>query len=97
MRGLLRVLGDAAAKSGVPVQTERGPQALQTGIVGFFEPWKVRWSLQRAKLSIAIAPGEFQWILSDARKERGPDAARLEAFQATLLEGSREWLRNGNR
>jgi len=46
---------------------------------------------------MTIAPGEIQWNLSDARKEKGPDAERLEIAKRALLEGTRTWIRNGNR
>ena len=46
---------------------------------------------------MTIAPGEIQWNLSDGRKEKGPDAERLEIAKRELLEGTRAWIRNGNR
>jgi hypothetical protein len=95
--GLRRALVDACARAGIRIQLEPGPRELQTGLVGFFEPFKVRWPFEKARVTMTMAPGEFQWNLLRARKEKGPDAARLELLKEELLEGTRNWLRNGNR
>ena len=95
--GLRRVLEAAAARAGVSVRLEPGPRALQTGFVGFFQPFLVRWAFAKATLTMTIAPGEFQWNLGHARKERGRDAERLDVLKQSLLEGARAWLRNGSR
>jgi len=95
--GLRRVLEAACARAGVALRLDPGPRDLQTGFVGFFQPFLVRWPFARAKLTMTIAPGEIQWNLSDARKEKGPDAERLDIAKRELLEGTRAWIRNGNR
>jgi len=95
--GLRRVLESACGRAGVALRLDPGPSDLQTGFVGFFQPFLVRWPFARAKLTMTIAPGEIQWNLSDGRKEKGPDAERLEIAKRELLEGTRAWIRNGNR
>jgi hypothetical protein len=95
--GLRRILVDACANVGIPIQVDPGPRELQKGMVGFFEPFTIRWPFAKARLAMTIAPGEFQWNLLSARKETGPDALRLESFKHELLERTRTWLRNGNR
>ena len=95
--GLRRVLQAAAAKAGIPITLLLGPRELQQGLVGFFEPFLVRWPFEKARLTMTMAPGEFQWNLMRARKEKGRDAGRLEALKTELLEGTRAWIRNGNR
>lgn len=95
--GLRRVLGSAASRASIAVRLDPGPRDLQTGFVGYFQPFLVHWPFAKATLVMTIAPGEFQWNLGRAKKERGPDAERLEVFKKELLEGTRGWLRNLNR
>ncbi len=95
--GLRRALEVACSRAGVPVRLDPGPRELQSGMVGFFQPFLVRWPFTKAQLTMTMAPGEFQWNLMGARKEKGPEAQRLEAFKRELLEQTRGWLMNGNR
>ena|SRR6266540_2998282 len=95
--GLRRALETACARTGIPLRLDPGPRELQMGPVGFFRPFLVQWPFARAKLTMTIAPGEFQWNLSHARKEKAADAQRLDAFRRDLLAGTRDWIRNGNR
>ena len=97
VRGLIRVLHAAGAGAGVPYRLEAGPHELQTGMVGFFEPYKIRLPFVRATLAMVIAPQEFQWILKNAAKEPAPWSERLPEFRRLIEIGTREWLRNGNR
>jgi hypothetical protein len=97
IRGLLRVLDDACRVAGVSYRLERGPRELIRGMVGYFEPYKIRLPFAKAILELAIAPAEFQWVLRKSKNEPSENAARLEQLKASLLEGTRQWLRNGNR
>lgn len=97
VKGLLRVLEATCARAHVPYRLVPGRRDLQTGPVGFFEPHKIVLPFPRARLAMTIAPGEFQWVLTGAKKEKGVEAERLEALRAALLEQTREWLRRGNR
>lgn len=97
VRGLLQVLDSACSRAGVPVRLEAGTRQVNAGLVGFFEPHKIVLPFARARLMLAVAPAEFQWVLQNARKEKGAGAGRVEALQRELLTGTREWVRRGNR
>jgi hypothetical protein len=97
VRGLLRVFDDACRVAGLSHRLERGSRELIRGMVGYFEPYKIRLPFAKATLSLTIAPAEFQWILSNSRKEPAGNVPKIEQLKASLLEGTRQWLRNGNR
>jgi len=97
IRGLIRGLEAACSRAAVPLRLERGPRELQSGLIAAFVPVRIHLRFERATLLLAIAPGEFQWILKDARKERGSAAAQVDALRRALLEETRTWVRNGNR
>jgi len=97
VRRLIPVLHAAGAGAEVPYRPEAPPHELQTGMVGFFEPYKIRLPFVRATLEMVIAPQEFQWILKNAGKEPAPWSERLPEFRRLIEIGTREWLRNGNR
>jgi len=97
VKGLMRALGAACARAGLAHQFTKGPRGLQEGVVSAFEPYKLGLPFRRAELILAIGPGEFQWILKHANKERPPLSDRLEILKRGLLEEMRVWLRRGNR
>ena len=97
IEGLLRALRTACEKTGVGYRLVRGPRELYQGFVASFQPWKISLPFRKARLVLAIGPGEFQWILKYAKKERGPLSDKLERLKRELLEETREWLRRGNR
>lgn len=96
IRGLLRVLEEVCRRAGLALALQPGTRELITGLVGYFEPHKIGLPFERATLSLTIAPGEFQWVVSGAKKERA-HASQLESLMRELLVGTREWLRQGNR
>ena len=97
VQGLLRVLDNACLKANVKYQLTKGARKLQEGLVGFFEPYIIQLPFKKARLSMTIAPGEFQWILKNIKKEKPPFANQLERLKHELLKETREWLRKGNR
>ena len=97
VRGLVRVLGAACTGAGFPYRLEAGPHEMQTGTIGFFEPYKFRLPFMRASLVLYIVPQEFQWVLKGAGKEPLPWSQRMAEFQRLIQVGTQQWLRNGNR
>lgn len=97
IEGLIRALEAACAKAGVGYRLVRGPRDLEQGFAASFQPWKIVLPFRKARLTLAIGPGEFQWILENAKKERGPLSDKLERLKRELLAETREWLRRGNR
>ena len=97
VRGLVRVLDAACTGAGIPYRLEAGPHEMQTGTIGFFEPYKFRLPFVRASLVLYIVPQEFQWVLKGAGKEPAPWSQRMPEFQRLIQVGTQQWVRNGNR
>lgn len=97
IKGLLRALEAACEKAGVGYRLVKGPRELYQGFVASFQPWKIVLPFKKARLVLAIGPGEFQWILENAKKERGPLSDKLERLKRELLAETKEWLKRGNR
>ena len=97
VEGLLRALERACSRARLSFRLEKGPKEIQPGFVGFFAPYLIHLPFKKAKLYMAIAPGEFQWIMNNATKENPPLANQLAVFKRELLKESREWVRRGNR
>lgn len=95
--GLLRAIERSCERAKLNCSFEKGPSGLQEDIVSHYEPYKVKWELEKATLSLVIAPGEIQLILRKANKEPKPRADQLEIFKKSMLDSIREWLRRGNR
>ena len=97
VKGLLKALNQACKKANLKYQILKGPRELQEGTLGFFEPFRIQLPFKKAILWMHIGPGEFQWILRNARKEKGILADQLESFKKELLIETKEWLKRGNR
>jgi hypothetical protein len=97
IQGLVKALDMACSRANLNYQIMKGPRELQKGAVGFFEPYKIQLPFKKVKLSLTIAPGEFQWILQKVKKEKPPLANKLEILKQELLKETKEWLRRGNR
>jgi len=97
VKGLMTVLDRACKNANLDYRLIKGPRKLQEGGVSYFEPYKIELPFKKAKLSMTIAPGEFQWIIEKARKEKDLSAKQLEKLKQELLRETKEWLRRGNR
>ena len=97
VKGLLKVLEIACFRAKLSYRLEHGPKGIQPGFVGFISPYHIHLPFRKARLFMAIAPGEFQWVMHGAVKEKPPLSNQLEIFKEWLLRETREWVRRGNR
>jgi len=95
--GLLKVLDAGCKRNGLAYHLEKGPRDLQIEMVSNFEPYKIILPFEKVKLTLIIAPGEFQWILWNEKKEPKVNRDRVISFKESILAGTKKWLREDNR
>jgi hypothetical protein len=97
IKGLMKVLDVACKRNGLAYHLEKGPRDLQTDAVSYYEPYKIILPFNKVTLCLLIAPGEFQWILRNEKKEPKANRDKVVAFKGSILGGTKDWLREGNR
>lgn len=95
--GLVHVLDHTCDDCDLEYQLLEGSLELQDDAIGYFESYRFQLPFKFALLSLVIAPGEFQWIMKNVKKEQKAGISVFDQFMRSLLHGTKQWLKRGNR